>query len=112
MQIKIKRKIGDSELEFSIDEKEDISALVKASSITSIPNRCSLCLSDQIHLSSNRTKEGFIFIKIICDKCFAQSNMGQYKTGGIFWKKFDKYVPGVQVQTQTLTENEISAGGF
>ncbi len=102
MKIIIKRKIGDSVYEFEIEEKNEIEALAKAGSLTSMPAKCKLCGSIDVHLASNRAK-GFLFVKVICHLCNARSQLGQYKEGGFFWKEWELYNPPNQVKDSSET---------
>ena len=89
MKIIIEKNIGKSKLSVEVEGEKDIDALVKASTITSMPDHCTLCKSDQgVELVANKA-ESFTFIKVRCQnpKCRATSTMGQYKdNSGGFWK--------------------------
>jgi len=96
MDIKIKKTIGKTDFEFDIlNERDDFEALVKASQVAMMPTKCGLCGSENITLSSNKgkTKDGgeVTFLKVICHDCNARSQVGQYKSGGTFWKNWEKY---------------------
>ena len=91
MQIKIKKRIGKSLLEFQINEAKDIDALFTAGILASIPDKCGICQSEDVCLKGNRAK-GYVFVKVFCNKCFAQAGYGQYKEGiGGFWKNWEKF---------------------
>ena len=92
MFIEIKRKIGDSVFTFKVEEENTIDALFNAGSLASAPTKCELCGKENVGLTGNKAK-GYTFVKIVCKDCGAVSQLGQYKEGGIFWKKFEKYQP-------------------
>jgi len=106
MQIEISRKIGDAVYKFTIDEKDELQALEMAGFVASMPKKCKLCGSDDIHLTNNKAK-GFTFIKMICNKCNGRSQLGQYKEGGFFWKGWEKYQP--PQKQEDLKEEDIPA---
>ncbi len=111
MKIKIRRSIGDSDFEFDIEGKNEADALAKAGNLANAPNFCGICKSKDVHLSSNTSKDGFIFVKVICRACNARSQMGQYKAGGIFWKEWQKYqpLPKPPAHEEEPPEEEINA---
>ncbi|MHA1225108.1 MAG: hypothetical protein ACTSPV_00030 [Candidatus Hodarchaeales archaeon] len=81
---------------FEIEEKNELDAMSMAGFLSSMPSKCKLCGSDNVHLTSNKatTDEGtYTFVKVICEDCNARSQLGQYKTGGFFWKQWEKYTP-------------------
>ena len=90
MQIQISKRISDIEYRFHINEADEIEALSKAGFLASMPSECKNCGSDRVHLSGNKAK-GYTFVKVICDKCDARSQLGQYKDGGFFWKAWELY---------------------
>jgi len=92
MKIKINKKIGNSTIQFEIEEPKDVEALALAGMIASAPSQCSLCKSQNVTLSGKKAK-GYTFVEIKCEDCSASSSMGQYKEGGIFWKSFEKFQP-------------------
>lgn len=89
MKIQITKTIGKATLNVEVDADKDIDALVKASTITTIPDSCGLCKSSEVELTANKA-DAYTFIKVKCLKCSATSTMGQYKDGtGGFWKEFE-----------------------
>jgi len=73
-----------------IDERDEMETLSKAITLAGYPKKCNVCSGDRIWLSSNKDKEGNVYINAICT-CGAKAKLGQYKTGGFFWHKFEKY---------------------
>lgn len=110
MKIIIEKNIGKSKLSVEVEGEKDIDALVKASTITSMPDHCTLCKSDQgVELVANKA-ESFTFIKVRCQnpKCRATSTMGQYKdNSGGFWKEFEIYNPSEVVSEEEEEEVEV-----
>lgn len=101
MRVSITKAIGKSTLTFEVEGEKEIDTLAKASAFTTMPDKCDLCQSEDVVLSSNKA-ESFTFVKIKCLKCNARSQMGQYKDrSGIFFKRWEVYQPP---QTST-TEN-------
>jgi len=93
MKIIVKKKIGKSVLEFEVEGGKLPEVMEKAAFAASTPDRCGICGSEEIELSSNKA-DAFTFIKIRCmnPDCRATANLGQYKDGsGGFWKKFEKW---------------------
>lgn len=91
MRIKINKTIGNTAIQFEIEKVKEIEALALAGFLASAPNKCS-CGSENVCLESNKAK-GYTFIKVICRECDARAQLGQYKDGGFFWKKWEKYNP-------------------
>lgn len=88
-------KIGPVAYKMSVDEKDDMEAMHKVIVISNPPNYCTLCQNNSFfaldtHKASS-DKGTFTYIECVCKKCGAKSNLGQYKAGGYFWKKFEKY---------------------
>ena len=92
MEVKITKIINDINYTFDINEEKGLEALANAALFASMPDRCGLCGSEKVHLSSNKA-EGFTFVKMLCEECGARANLGQYKDGGFFWKGWEKYMP-------------------
>ena len=89
MKVNITKKVGDTTLQFQVEEPKDIDALFQAGCIASMPTHCS-CGSEDVELTGNK-KDGYTFVKIKCHKCQKTSQLGQYKEGGFFWKQFEEY---------------------
>ena len=91
MKINVRTKLGQSDYTFQIDEAKEMDALHKAAVLGNVPTYCPIC-KNTLHfkLDSNKDKEGNIYVNVIC-KCGAKAKLGQYKTGGYFWHKFEVY---------------------
>jgi len=90
MKINITKKIGDITLQVQVDEKDPRDALFQAGTIASMPTECE-CGHRDLVLQGNKA-DGYTFVKVYCPACGSSSNMGEYKDGGVFWKKFEKFV--------------------
>ncbi len=95
MDIKVKKQLQNSMLEINIEEKEDKEALAKALVFTQ-PDYCPLCKGKNIAWEANKvnTDDGtFTYIKRKClnKDCLASSTLGEYKSGGFFWKPWEIY---------------------
>lgn len=99
MEVKINKTINGITYTFDVNEEKGLDALSSAALFASMPEKCNLCGSDKIHLSSNKA-EGFTFVKMICEVCGARAQLGQYKDGGYFWKSWEKYTPKEKTETE------------
>jgi len=80
-----------------IDEQEEMETLSKALVLASYPKKCSLCGEKAIGLTSNKDKEGNIYVNVVCFKCGGKAKLGRYKTGGYFWHRdFSVYNPSTK----------------
>ena len=78
-----------------------MTALHKAIVLGNRPTYCHECKNTgDFKMDSNKDKEGNTYVNVICKKCGARAKLGQYKTGGYFWHKFEKYVKQQQEQLQ------------
>lgn len=86
-------------LEIEGDKVKDV--LWEAINIQAYPKKCDECgNTESFEPRADSDKDGNKYVKIVCTGekgCGAQSNMGTYKAGGHFWKKFENW--------QTKTEN-------
>lgn len=92
IKINISKKIGNATLQIQVEEPKDIDALFSAAFYASAPDKCTLCNSENVQLEGNQA-DAFKFIKVRCLSCNAAAQVGQYKNGGNFWKKFEIYNP-------------------
>ena len=105
MQIDVVTMVGSTKYIFHIDERLDKEALHKAAVLGNPPHYCPLCANRQyFELVSNKDKEGNTYVNILCKKCGAKAKLGEYKAGGFFWHKFEKY--------QQQAEQEQGAEGL
>jgi len=93
MIIKLNRKVGAATAQIEIEEKDNKDALALMC-FFSEPDYCFLCKGTNLKWESNKaqTDQGtFTYIKRRClnPACKATSTMGEYKTGGFFWKPFE-----------------------
>lgn len=103
MEIKVQTNLGGTQYQFKIDERSELEALHKAAVLGNMPKYCNECKNtEKFKLDSNKDKEGNTYVNVVCMSCFAKSKLGQYKTGGYFWHKFEKFV-----KKELLKEDEI-----
>lgn len=89
-----------------IDERDEMETLAKAIVLTHPKRICDECKNkDVFYLTANKDKEGNVYINYKCGVCGARSKLGQYKTGGFFWKNFEKYSPQ-KGKTEEVIEDE------
>lgn len=91
-------KLGGVSYQFEVDEKNELDTLHKIIVLTNPRRNCNECNNDNpdlFYLTTNKDKEGNIYVNVKC-KCGARSKLGQYKTGGYFWHDFEKYVRPAQ----------------
>jgi len=114
MQIKVKKQLGKAILEIDIEERNDKEAIAKALVFTQ-PDYCSLCKGNNVIWIQNKanTEDGgsYVYIKRKClnPKCLAESTLGEYKSGGYFWKPWEIYQPkgGSKRQIDKEMSNDI-----
>lgn len=81
-----------NKIKLEIEERSEMETLHKAVVLSNPPTKCDECGNIKISLDSNKDKEGNIYINIKCVVCGAKAKLGQYKSGGYFWHKFEKWV--------------------
>jgi len=97
MNIISKTKVGGVVYEFEADEKDELDSLNKVITLANPRHYCNICKDDGLdnkYFMTNKstTEKGtFTFVSIKC-KCGAKSALGQYKTGGYFWKDYEQYI--------------------
>ena len=95
MKINVETKLGQATYNFEIEEKSDIEALHKAAVLGNPPLFCDNCGANKpenFKLQSNKDAESNVYVNIECNECSAKAKLGQYKSSGYFWKKFELYV--------------------
>ena len=70
--------------------------------MTSFDGKCGCCQSGNVTLEFKEAK-GFTFIEFHCHACQAKAQWGQYKSGGYFLKKWEKYNAAGGNQSQGRT---------
>lgn len=98
MKIKTTTKLWNMIYELELDEKSEIDTLHKAIVLSNPPQTCNACQKndERFRLDSNKDKEGNTYINVVCVACGAKAKLGQYKSGGYFWHKFEVYVKEVK----------------
>lgn len=99
MKVKSTLKLGETTYLFETDEMDDKEALHKSIVLANPPKLCTNCNTegyDTKKLTTNKDKEGNIYVNIKC-QCGAKAKLGQYKAGGFFWhREFEIYTSGKQ----------------
>lgn len=97
MIIKANFKIGEQSYQIEDEgtgQEVEMLAMQKVMAISNPRKICNLCQNadpDNFEVES-RIAKSYIFIKIVCKKCGAKSDLGRYKDKpGYFWKEFEKY---------------------
>ena len=86
-------------IRLEIDERDEMETLSKAIVLGNSPKRCNACGNVEAnYLTSNKDKEGNIYVNVKCAKCGARAKLGQYKAGGYFWHDFEKYVAKTEAE--------------
>ena len=93
MVIKSNFKVGGASYQVDIDEKDPMEALHWAIVLSNPMRKCICGNTEDFFFTSNKDTEGNIYVNVKCPKCDARSKLGRYKSGGIFWKSFEKYIP-------------------
>ena len=106
MKARVSTKIGDATYTFAFDEGKDMDILHHCAVLGNPPIYCNECKNNQyFRLDSNKDKEGNIYVNVVCKKCGAKAKLGQYKVGGYFWHKFEKYQKDKDVSNETTNED-------
>lgn len=92
-------KVGGVVYQFEVEEKDEIDTLHKIIVLTNPPRRCGECGNidkEKFYLTTNKDQEGNTYVNLKC-VCGARSKLGQYKSGGFFWHKFEKWEKKLEV---------------
>lgn len=96
MKITTQFTLGSTNYKTEIEERDEMETLHKAIVLSSPRKLCNSCNTlglDTKYFTSNKDKEGNIYINVKCSKCKAKSKLGRYKVGGYFWHEFEVYQP-------------------
>jgi transposase-like protein len=98
--MKAKVKLADN-LTLEIEDRDEFETMAKAIVLAHPRTHCNECGNEKgFYFVSNKDKEGNVYINYKCPSCEAKSKLGRYKTGGYFWKDFEKYNPDKKVNQQ------------
>lgn len=109
MEIRTSFLIGGVKYEFNFEEPKELDGLHKSTVLSNPKTHCNICDNagkENFKLDSNKDKEGNTYINVLCMSCGAKSKLGQYKTGGYFWKDFEKF------ERQTTQKQPASGRDF
>lgn len=89
---KVNFTLGRATYELEIEEGSDLDTLHRLIVLGNPPTYCGACKTDgKVDLDTNKDKEGNTYINVRCWNCGAKAKLGQYKTKGYFWHKFEVY---------------------
>jgi hypothetical protein len=99
MDIKVTVPVNGTRWEVLIQERDPRDAFVWAT-LLSEPAICGACQGTDLVWSTRKVKDAkqnatYTYISRQCRKCRAQSDVGEYQTGGFFWKPWRKVQPRV-----------------
>lgn len=106
MRMKTRFQLGGATYELEVDEREEMEILHKAIVLSNPRRKCSECNElgyESKYFTTNKDKEGNIYVNVKCAKCGARSKLGQYKAGGYFWHEYEVYQPKTQSQNDGAT---------
>lgn len=102
-------KLG-GKITLEIDERDEMETLHKAIILSSPKTHCDVCgKTIEPYFSSNKDKEGNVYVNAKCPQCGARSKLGRYKVGGYFWHDYEKYVSGTATKPSQQEEPPIEA---
>jgi len=94
MKIKVATVVGGIKYELDVEERDELETLHKAIVLANPRKTCTNCKEIGYatkYFTTNKDKEGNIYINVKCAKCGARSKLGQYKAGGYFWHDYELY---------------------
>jgi hypothetical protein len=94
MKASVETKLGNVVYCFEVEEKSEVETLHKIAVLGNPPTICDVCGEngqENFTLTSNKDSEANCYVNVAC-KCGAKAKLGLYKSGGYFWKQFEKYV--------------------
>lgn len=93
MKVQTSFLMGAVTYNMEFEGKNDMDTLHNSIVLSNPPRFCQCCQNTEFfNLDSNKDKDGNIYVNVVCKKCFAKAKLGQYKSGGYFFHKFEKYV--------------------
>ena len=91
MIAKVNLQYGKASYQFEIEEKDEMDTLNKIITLGNPPHYCDVCQAKEgFYLTTNKDKEGNTYVNAKC-VCGSRAKLGRYKTGGFFWRAFEKY---------------------
>lgn len=103
MKARVSMQVGSATYTFAFEDGKDMDILHSCAVLGNPPRYCGECKNNQhFRLDSNKDKEGNIYINVVCTKCGAKAKLGQYKVGGYFWHKFEKYEKKQEGKSQAV----------
>lgn len=95
-------------IDIEIEERTGLDTLYAAINLAGVRDFCTECgKPTKPQLTARKAKDAkgveFVYIEAVCKNilgkeadgkpkyCWAKSGLGQYQTGGFFWKKYERY---------------------
>jgi len=78
MKMEITKKLGNKDFKFTFEGRNLHECVIEAEKLSfyNIP-KCGKCESELLELKAYKTKEGYEYTKIVCNKCKASITFGQ-----------------------------------
>jgi hypothetical protein len=98
----MKAIVNLGKITLEIEEKDEMETLHKAIVLSNPRFFCNVCKDREAkkYWTTNKDTEGNTYVNFACS-CGAKSKLGRYKTGGYFWREYEKYDPD---KKETLTK--------
>lgn len=110
MKITTSFELGNANYQMVVEEDDEMNTLHKAIVLSNPRRKCNECGElgyESKYFTSNKDKEGNVYVNVKCGKCGARSKLGQYKAKGYFWRDYEKYDPDKQGEK---IANEVDKG--
>ena len=93
MELKINVKLNSLvTLQVTGEGKNLMEAVRQVNPLLAFNGECGMCKSKDVILQG-KTAKTYSFTEFVCNACGARASWGQYKEGGYFLKKWEKYDP-------------------
>ena len=80
MKMSVKKRIGKSVVEFTVEGTNLFECQMEAEKLSFYSVfKCGLCENDNLHLRAYKTTEGYEYVKIVCSKCRGSVTFGQQR---------------------------------
>jgi hypothetical protein len=93
MKVKMTKTWGTRQMEIDTgDVEKPVDALRELALFDNLPEKCTCGATAEDMVLEYRVNKGFEFYDVLCKKCNARANIGQYQNGkGCYVKKFVKF---------------------
>lgn len=105
-KITIEKQLADKYI-IEVEDQSILNCIQKVSVFAEV-EKCTCCGSKNIHINYHKAmpKQGpnagktFEYYDFVCRDCKAKANIGQYQSGGVFLKAFERYEGGNQSEQE------------